>query len=85
MTCLFARSLIWAVTGCSNSSEPHRRFDEMRWSRALLVSACYGTVADSSVTGVNLFDPSSAPRVIKTWDDRLIEEGVDSGVDDEVG
>ena len=34
--------------------------------------------------GVNLLDAGSAPRVIKTWDDRLIEEGVESGVDDEV-
>lgn len=30
-------------------------------------------------------DPESAPKVIKTWDDRLEEEEyVESGVDDEV-
>lgn len=40
----------------------------------------------NSVNGVNLVDPESAPKVIKTWDDRLEEEQfVESGVDDEVG
>jgi hypothetical protein len=38
-----------------------------------------------SVVGLNLLDPGSAPKVIKTWDDRLEESGVESGVDDEVG
>lgn len=38
----------------------------------------------SSVVGVNLADPHSAPRAIKTWDDRLNEDGIESGVDDEV-
>ena len=38
-----------------------------------------------SVTGVNLLDASSGPKVIKTWDDRLDESAsVHSGVDDEV-
>jgi len=43
-----------------------------------------GRISDTSVVGVNLVEPESAPRVIKTWDDRLTEGGVDSGVDDEV-
>ena len=38
-----------------------------------------------SVEGINLRVMGSAPRVIKSWDDRLVEEGVESGVDDEVG
>lgn len=38
-----------------------------------------------SVEGVNLDVPGSAPRVIKTWDERLSEDTVESGVDDEVG
>ena len=39
----------------------------------------------SSVTGLNLVDPASAPKVIKTWDDRLDDElYVESGVDDDV-
>jgi len=37
-----------------------------------------------SVVGVNIDEPGSAPRVIKAWDDRHIEQGIDSGVDDEV-
>ena len=41
-------------------------------------------LTSSSVQGVNLLEPGSAPKVIKTWDDRLLEEGVESGVDDEV-
>jgi hypothetical protein len=50
-----------------------------------------GEIVDSvlltsySVVGLNLLDPGSAPKVIKTWDDRLEESGVESGVDDEVG
>jgi hypothetical protein len=36
------------------------------------------------VVGVNIDIPGSAPSVIKVWDDRHIEEGIDSGVDDEV-
>lgn len=39
-----------------------------------------------SVVGVNLVDTQSAPKVIKTWDERRDEEQyVESGVDDEVG
>ncbi|OXG85210.1 hypothetical protein C348_01601 [Cryptococcus neoformans Gb118] len=38
-----------------------------------------------NVTGLNLEDPSSAPSVIKTWDDRLDQEQyVESGVDDDL-
>lgn len=38
-----------------------------------------------SVTGLNLDDPLSAGKVIKTWDERLDEsEYVESGVDDDV-
>ncbi|KIR67538.1 hypothetical protein I314_01955 [Cryptococcus bacillisporus CA1873] len=38
-----------------------------------------------NVTGLNLEDPSSAPFVIKTWDDRLDQEQfVESGVDDDL-
>jgi hypothetical protein len=41
--------------------------------------------ANDSVTGLNLDDPLSAGRVIKTWDERLDEEiYVESGVDDDV-
>jgi hypothetical protein len=37
------------------------------------------------VTGLNLDDPQSASRVIKTWEERLDEaEYVESGVDDDV-
>ncbi|ORX34198.1 galactose-binding domain-like protein [Kockovaella imperatae] len=36
------------------------------------------------VTGVNLQDPTAAPKIIKTWDNRFNEEGVESGVDDEL-
>jgi hypothetical protein len=43
------------------------------------------TQTDPSVIGVNLVDPLSAPKVIKTWDERLDEtQYVESGVDDEV-
>ena len=38
----------------------------------------------NSVSGVNLEEAESAPRVIKTWDERLSDEGVASGVDDDV-
>jgi hypothetical protein len=38
-----------------------------------------------SVIGVNLLEADSGPRVIKPWDDRLTESGIESGVDDEVG
>lgn len=42
-------------------------------------------IGGPSVTGLNLEDPSSAPFVIKTWDDRLDQEQfVESGVDDDV-
>ncbi|ALO60498.1 hypothetical protein CNBC1430 [Cryptococcus deneoformans B-3501A] len=38
-----------------------------------------------NVTGLNLENPSSAPSVIKTWDDRLDQEQyVESGVDDDL-
>lgn len=37
------------------------------------------------MAGVNLVDPATAPKVIKTWDERLDENDfVESGVDDEV-
>jgi hypothetical protein len=48
------------------------------------VCCMVGDETEFSVVGVNLVEPDSAPRVIKTWDDRLTEGGVDSGVDDEV-
>lgn len=39
-----------------------------------------------NVVGLNLVQPGDAPKVIKTWDERLDEEEfVESGVDDEVG
>ncbi|KAL1406170.1 hypothetical protein Q8F55_007857 [Vanrija albida] len=38
-----------------------------------------------NVVGLNLLQPGDAPKVIKTWDDRLDEdEFVESGVDDEL-
>lgn len=39
---------------------------------------------EASVEGVNLDIPGSAKLVIKTWDERLSDEIVESGVDDEV-
>lgn len=49
------------------------------------VRASTAYIGDPSVTGLNLEDPSSAPSVIKTWDDRLDQEQyVESGVDDDV-
>jgi len=44
----------------------------------------WGQIDRDNVTGLNLEDPLSAPKVIKTWDDRLTEEGVESCVDDEL-
>lgn len=47
--------------------------------------ASSGTILTTSVTGLNLLDATSGPKVIKTWDNRLDEgEYVESGVDDEV-
>lgn len=42
-------------------------------------------ILTDSVEGVNVLEPGSAPRVIKTWDERLSESQIESGVDDEVG
>ncbi|ORY28640.1 galactose-binding domain-like protein [Naematelia encephala] len=44
----------------------------------------WGQIDRDNVVGVNLLEPDSAPKVIKTWDDRLEESGVESGVDDEL-
>ncbi|RSH92635.1 hypothetical protein EHS25_008080 [Saitozyma podzolica] len=44
----------------------------------------WGHIDRDNVVGLNLLDPGSAPKVIKTWDDRLEESGVESGVDDEL-
>ncbi|WVQ85578.1 hypothetical protein IAT38_007744 [Cryptococcus sp. DSM 104549] len=45
----------------------------------------WGHIDRDNVTGLNLADPSSAPVVIKTWDERLDQElYVESGVDDDL-
>nr|ODO02583.1 hypothetical protein L204_01320 [Cryptococcus depauperatus CBS 7855] len=45
----------------------------------------WGHIDRDNVTGLNLASPSSAPWVIKTWDERLDEEkSVASGVDDDL-
>ncbi|WRT65837.1 uncharacterized protein IL334_002788 [Kwoniella shivajii] len=45
----------------------------------------WGQIDKDNVTGLNLADVNSAPKVIKTWDDRLDEENlVESGVDDDL-
>ncbi|OCF56567.1 hypothetical protein L486_05417 [Kwoniella mangroviensis CBS 10435] len=45
----------------------------------------WGQIDKDNVTGLNLEDVSSAPKVIKTWDERLDEElFVESGVDDDL-
>lgn len=45
----------------------------------------HGECADqASVEGVNLEVPGSAPLIVKTWDERLSDDIVESGVDDEV-
>ncbi|OCF45278.1 hypothetical protein I317_00800 [Kwoniella heveanensis CBS 569] len=45
----------------------------------------WGQIDKDNVTGLNLVDPASASKVIKTWDDRLDDElFVESGVDDDL-
>ncbi|KAK8865747.1 hypothetical protein IAR55_000894 [Kwoniella newhampshirensis] len=45
----------------------------------------WGQIDKDNVTGLNLMEPSSAPKVIKTWDERLDDEDyVESGVDDDL-
>jgi len=54
------------------------------FSSAAVGSPSIGSDVVRSVQGVNVLETGTAPRVIKTWEDRLLEEGVESGVDDEV-
>lgn len=66
--------------GAGSNSNLWPQIDRDKWA-SNLPSRCVDLT--DSVTGVNLVDPASAPVVIKTWDDRLTETGIESGVDDE--